>query len=328
MGPVPLAHVLRPLVETFDAEKYPDLLVGLDLIDDAAVYRLNGKTAIIQTTDFFAPVVDDPYAFGAIAAATAMSDVYAMGGKVLLALNIAGFPEDMSLDIIQEVFRGGAEKVAEAGAIIAGGHTVQDEEPKYGLAVTGVIHPERIITKSCARAGDQLILTKPLGVGIITTALRNGAASSEHIDGAVEVMMTLNKDAGEAMQAVGVHAATDITGYGLLGHGLEMAQNSGVGLRIRAGDLPVLPGAPEYARAGHVAGGASRNEQFVAPHIRNYSDLDETLRQILLDPQTSGGLLISVAPDRVDTLLAALQERDVTAWQVGEVVEGEDIEIV
>lgn len=328
MGPVPLAHVLRPLAENFNSDRYPDLLVGLGISDDAAVYRLNAEQAIIQTTDFFPPVVDDPYTFGAIAAANAMSDVYAMGGQVLLALNVAGFPDDMSLDIIQAVFRGGAEKVMEAGALIAGGHTVQDEEPKYGLMVTGIVHPDRIITKSCARVGDRLVLTKPLGIGIITTALRNGAASITYIDAAVEVMMALNKAAAEAMQAVGVHAATDITGYGLLGHSLEMAQNSGVGVRIRLSDLPVLAGAREYAQAGHITGGASRNEEFVAPHIRNYLDLDETMRQILLDPQTSGGLLISVAPDREDALSTALEERGITAWQVGEIVEGEDIEIV
>lgn len=328
MGPVPLAHVLRHLVETFNADHYPELLVGLGLSDDAAVYRLNDQQAIIQTADFFPPVVDDPYQFGAIAAANAMSDVYAMGGEVLLALNIAGFPDDLPLDIVQDVFRGGADKVLEAGGIIAGGHTVEDEEPKYGLSVIGTVHPDRVITKSQARAGDSLILTKPLGIGIITTALRNGAADLVHIDTAIETMMVLNKAAAEAMHAVGVHAATDITGYGLLGHGLEMARNSGVGLRVEAGALPVLAGAREYAAAGHVPGGTSRNDEFVAPYIRNYLDLDETTRLIVLDPQTSGGLLIAVAPDRTETLLAALEERDVTGWQIGEVVEGEDIEIV
>ncbi|MBS1251521.1 MAG: Selenide, water dikinase [Anaerolineales bacterium] len=328
MGPAPLAHVLRPLTETFNADKYPELLVGLGLSDDAAVYRLNGEQAIIQTADFFAPVVDDPYTFGAIAAANAMSDVYAMGGRVVLALNIAGFPDDLPLDIVQDVFRGGADKVAEVGAIIAGGHTVQDEEPKYGLSAIGFVHPDRIITKSHARVGDQLVLTKPLGIGIITTALRNGAASPQHIDAAVDVMMTVNEAAAEAMQAVGVHAATDITGYGLLGHGLEMAQNSGVGLRIRAADLPLLPGTREYAAAGHVPGGTSRNDEHVAPHIRDCVNLDETTRLILLDPQTSGGLLMAVAPDRTEALLAELEERGVTAWQIGEVVEGQDIEIV
>lgn len=328
MGPAPLAHVLRPLTETFSADKHPELLVGLGLSDDAAVYRLNGTQAIIQTADFFAPVVDDPYAFGAIAAANAMSDVYAMGGQVLLALNIAGFPEDLPLDIVQEVFQGGADKVTEAGGVIAGGHTIQDEEPKYGLSVAGVVHPDKIVTKSHARAGDQLILTKPLGIGIITTALRNGAAKREHIDTAVDVMMTLNRAAAEAMQATGVHAATDITGYGLLGHGLEMAQNSGVGLRIIAEDLPLLPGTREYAMAGHVPGGTSRNDEHVAPHIQNYLDLDETIRLIGLDPQTSGGLLIAVAPDHTEMLLSELDERGVAAWRIGEVVSGRDVEVV
>jgi selenide,water dikinase len=328
MGPVPLTHVLRPLADIFNADDYPELLVGLRVSDDAAVYRLSDQQAMIQTVDFFPPIVDDPYAFGAIAAANAMSDVYAMGGEVLMALNIAGFPQDLPLDIIRAVFRGGAEKVAEAGGVIAGGHTVQDEEPKYGLSVTGIVHPDRIITKSRARAGDQLVLTKPLGTGIITTALRNGVAGAAEVEAAIEVMMTLNKPGAEAMQAVGVHAATDITGFGLLGHGLEMAQKSGVGLRIRAGDLPVLAGTREYIRAGHVTGGASRNEEFVAPHVQNYPDLDEMERQILLDPQTSGGLLIAVAFERLTALLTALDRRGATAWPIGEVVEGKTIEIV
>lgn len=328
MGPVPLAHVLRHLAETIDYQQYPDLLVGFGTGDDAAVYRLSDEQAIIQTADFFPPVVDDPYTYGAIAAANAMSDVYAMGGQVLIALNLAGFPEDMPLDIVHEVFRGGAEKVTEAGGIIAGGHTLQDEEPKYGLAVTGLVHPDHVITKSKARVGDQLVLTKPLGIGIITTALRNGAVSPEHVDTAVDAMVTLNKAAAEAMQAIGIHAATDITGYGLLGHGLEMAHNSGVGLRIRAEDVPVLAGVREYARAGQVPGGTSRNDEYVAPHIQNYVELDETMRLILLDPQTSGGLLIAVAPERVAALLSALDERAVTAWQIGELVDGMDIEVV
>jgi selenide,water dikinase len=328
MGPVPLAHVLRPLAEKFNADRYPDVLVGLGLNDDAAVYRLSEDQALIQTADFFPPIVDDPYAFGAIAATNAMGDVYAMGGRVLLALNLAGFPDDMPLDIIAAVFQGGADKVAEADAVIAGGHTIQDEEPKYGLCVAGLVHPDRVITKSRAQPGDQLILTKPLGTGIITTALRNGAAQTDHLEAATNWMMVLNRTAAEVMQAVGVRAATDVTGYGLLGHGLELAQNSGVGLRFRAAELPVLDGTARYAVDGHIPGGASRNEEFVAPHIRNYLSLDETLRQILLDPQTSGGLLMAVAPERVDTLRQAAERSKLTVWQIGEVVAGHDIEIV
>lgn len=327
MGPVPLAHVLRPLVETFRAEQYPDVLVGLGMNDDAAVYRLSEDQALIQTTDFFPPIVDDAYIFGAIAAANAMSDVYAMGGQVILALNIAGFPDDLPLDIIQAVFRGGADKVAEAGGVIAGGHTIQDDEPKYGLCVTGLVHPERVITKSGAQPGDQLILTKPLGSGIITTALRNGAVQAEHLEAATNWMMILNRTAAEVMQAIGVRAATDITGYGLLGHGLELAQNSGVGLRMWASELPVIDGVAEYAAAGHVAGGASRNDEFVAPRLRDYVALDETLRQIVLDPQTSGGLLMAIEPDRLDALWEAVGESPLTAWHIGEVVTGDDIEI-
>lgn len=328
MGPVPLAHVLRPLAEVFRADQYPDLLVGLGVNDDAAVYRLSQDQALIQTTDFFPPIVDDPYLFGAIAAANAMSDVYAMGGQVVLALNIAGFPDDLPLDVVESIFRGGADKVAEAGGVIAGGHTIQDDEPKYGLSVTGLVHPDRVITKSHAQPGDQLILTKPLGIGIITTALHNGVVKGEHLEAATNWMMMLNRTAAEVMQTVGVHAATDVTGYGLLGHGLELAQNSGVGLRIRTTNLPVIEGAADYATAGHVAGGASRNEEFVAPHIRDYVALDETLRQILLDPQTSGGLLMAVAPDRLDALWQTVKASPLPAWHIGEVIAGDDIEIV
>jgi selenide,water dikinase len=327
MGPVPLAHVLRPLAETFHADQYPDLLVGLGVNDDAAVYRLNKDQALVQTTDFFPPIVDDPYVFGAIAAANAMSDVYAMGGRVVLALNVAGFPEDLPLDIIQAVFRGGADKVAEAGGVIAGGHTIRDDEPKYGLCVTGLVHPDRVITKSRAQPSDQLILTKPLGTGIITTALRNGAVEAEHLQAATNWMMILNRTAAEVMQAIGVHAATDITGYGLLGHGLELAQSSGVGLRIWAAELPVIEGVAEYAADGHIAGGASRNDEFVEPYIRNYASLDETLRQILLDPQTSGGLLMAIEPDRLEALWEAVEGSPLTAWHIGEVFAGDDIEI-
>ena len=327
MGAVSLAHVLRPLIETIDPTAHPNLLVGVHSGDDAAVYRLNDELAVIQTTDFFPPIVDDPYTFGAIAAANAMSDVYAMGGRVLLALNIAAFPEDLPHEIVRAVFRGGADKVAEAGGIIAGGHTILDDEPKYGLAVTGLVHPQHIVTKEGARPGDRLVLTKPLGTGIISTALRNGAAAEEHVAQAVRSMTALNKAASEVMQRVGVHAATDVTGFGLLGHGWEMARRSGVGLRIRVAALPVLPGTREYAAAGHVPGGTSRNEQFVAPHIRGYAELDPLARHILLDPQTSGGLLIAVPPERKDALCEALAEARVTAWEIGEVVAKPGIEI-
>lgn len=327
MGALSLAHVLRPLIESIDPTAHPNLLVGVHSGDDAAVYRLNEELAVIQTTDFFPPIVDDPYTFGAIAAANAMSDVYAMGGRVLLALNVAAFPEDLPQEIVQAVFRGGADKVAEAGGVIAGGHTILDDEPKYGLAVTGLVHPQRIVRKGGARPGDRLVLTKPLGTGIISTALRNGAAAPDHVAQAAQSMMTLNRAASEAMQRVGVHAATDVTGFGLLGHALEMAQRSGVGLCVHVEALPLLPGTREYAAAGHVPGGTSRNAQFVAPHIRDDANIDEITRYILLDPQTSGGLLIAVPPERRGVLLETLAEAGVAAWEVGEVVEEPGIEI-
>ena len=218
MGPEALAQVLRPLQNMFRAEDYPELLVGLEISDDAAVYKINDEVAVIQTLDFFPPVVDDPYDYGAIAAANAMSDVYAMGGEVVLALNICGFPPDLPPDVVTEILRGGAEKVAEAGGIIAGGHTLDDKEPKYGLAVMGFVHPDCVAAKAGARPGDVLILTKPLGVGIITTALKGQVAEPGHVEAAVESMKKLNRRAARLMQSVGVNACTDVTGFALLGH--------------------------------------------------------------------------------------------------------------
>jgi len=251
---------MRPLKEIFHEADYPDLLIGLEVADDAAVYRINDEVAVIQTTDFFTPIVDDPYAYGAIAAANAMSDVYAMGGQVVLALNIAAFPADMDEAIIRAILRGGAEKVKEAGGVIAGGHTIDDEEPKYGLAVMGIVHPDRIATKGGARPGDVLVLTKPLGVGIITTACKADAADPTHVEAATQSMMQLNKYAAEALQGGEFHAATDITGFSLLGHAYEMAEKSGTRLRFRFDDLPFHPGAKEYAELLLFPGGANRNQ--------------------------------------------------------------------
>ena len=248
MGPEALAQVLRPLGGMFPAKEYPNLLVGLEVSDDAAVYRVSDELAIILTVDFFAPVVDDPYDYGAIAAANAMSDVYAMGGEVVLALNVCGFPIDLPVEMVSEILRGGAEKVAEAGGALAGGHTVIDKEPKYGLAVMGFVHPDHIATKAGAKAGDVLILTKPLGVGIIAAALKREIARSDHVRAAVEVMKTLNRKAAQLMQRVGVDAVTDITGFALLGHTQEMAEKSKVGIHLDVESLPFLEGASEYAQ--------------------------------------------------------------------------------
>jgi selenide,water dikinase len=321
MGPEALAHVLRPLAATFGAEAASDLLVGLGHADDAAVYRLNDEQAIVATTDFFPPVVDDPYAFGAIAAANALSDIYAMGGDPLFALNLVGFPDDLDAEILTEILRGGAEKVREAGALIAGGHSVTDHEPKYGLAAIGLVHPARIFTKGGARAGDSLVLTKAIGTGVITTAAKAEQADEADLAGAIASMMRLNGPAMRALRALGnsLRACTDITGYGLLGHGWEMAEQSGVAFHIFAGAVPLLAGAGGYAAGGFVPGGTGRNRAAIEPHTRWVGEVDEVARTLLYDPQTSGGLFAAVAPEAVDGLLAALAEAGVTGAVVGRV---------
>ncbi len=304
------------------------MLVGLGAPDDAAVYRLNDELALIQTVDFFTPIVDTPYEYGAIAAANALSDVYAMGGEVLFALNLAAFPPDLPADLLAEILRGGAEIVRSVGAAIAGGHTIQDKEPKYGLAVTGVVHPDRIFTKGGGRPGDILILTKPLGTGTITTAIKRGVVESAHLEAAVASMMRLNRTAAQAAHAAGVRAATDITGFGLIGHASEMAAAGGVRLRIRFDALPWLPGALKYAEDWIFAGGAHSNHAFYNPlvtYTRPIADWQETL---LHDPQTSGGLLIAVPADRLERFAAFCRAHGQEFWCIGEVTEGTGIEIV
>jgi selenide,water dikinase len=326
MGPAALAQVLRPLTLT----THPDLIVGLQTSDDAAVYRLAPDLAIVQTVDFFTPIVDDPWTYGAIAAANSMSDVYAMGGKVLFALNVAGFPEDLPAEIITAIFAGAAAKVAEADAIIAGGHTVTDAEPKFGLVVTGTIHPDRVWTKAGARAGDRLFLTKPVGTGIVATALKRQQVEADDLAAAVDSMLTLNRAAAEAACAGGgAHAATDITGFGLLGHASEMAAKSGVVLRISASSVPLLPGARRYAEAGHIAGGLGRNRDYFEEHggIRFARDVDPIAQAILFDPQTSGGLLFAVPAERAEVFHAAFAEANVPLWPIGEVHAGAGIDV-
>jgi selenide,water dikinase len=329
MSPEALAQVLQPLKNTFREEQFPDLLVGLGKADDAAVYRLAPDIAIVQTLDFFAPVVDDGYTYGAIAAVNAMSDVWAMGGEVLLALSIAAFPPNLPPEVAQDILRGAGDKVAAAGAVLAGGHTMEDKEPKFGLCVTGTVHPDKVVTKSNAQIGDVLVLTKPLGVGVITTALKREAADPVHVDTAVASMLLPNQAACRAMQTAGVHAATDITGFGLLGHSQEMAANSGVGLRFFVDSLPFLPGAHEYARKWVFPGGAYNNERFYKPHLSFADGIADETRLLLYDPETSGGLLISVARDRLATLEAEMRKASQAYWVVGEVVEGEGtVEVV
>jgi selenide,water dikinase len=291
------------------------------------VYKINDEQAIIFTTDFFTPVVDDPYTYGAVAAANAMSDVYAMGGQVTLALSIAAFPPKLPAKVIGEIMRGAAEKVAEAGGVIAGGHTIDDDEPKFGLAVLGTVHPSRVGKKGGAQPGDQLMLTKPLGVGIITTAAKGDEADPAHVQAAIQTMVQLNRLAAQLAQQVTFHAMTDITGFALLGHGYEMASSSGARLRFRMARLPFLPGAKEYANLWLFPGGTSNNQRTFEDHI-DMNGLEEEMQMLLYTPETSGGLLIALPPEDADRLEALCQEAGQPIWRVGEVIEGEGIEVV
>jgi selenide,water dikinase len=312
-----LAQVVGPLKQSRVPEQ---LLIGLGAIDDAAVYRINEQQAIISTADFFPPVVDDAYTFGAIAAANAMSDVYAMGGQVLMAINLVAWPEDLDTSILSEVLRGGMEIVEQAGGAIAGGHSISDNEPKYGLAVTGMVHPEHILTKGGARPGDILILSKPLGTGLMTTAQKQGKVREEDMAAAVQSMTRLNRRASEVLVQAGsgVHAATDITGFGILGHAWEMAAQSLTSMRFHFADLPLLPNIQYYAELGCIPGGTGRNRRSLQAHVHFDDGLGRIEQAILFDPQTSGGLFAAIDP----VLWPELSEqKDVSFWRVGEVTE-------
>jgi selenide, water dikinase len=301
----------------------PNLLVGLDSADDAGVYKISDELALIQTVDFFTPIVDDPYWFGQIAAANAMSDVYAMGGVPKTAMNLVGFPSgEMDLSILRRIIEGGIDKMQEAGVVLVGGHTVQDPELKYGLSVTGFVHPERILVKRNLHPGDRLILTKPLGTGIIATAIKGGLASPESEERITRAMAALNRDAAETMKRFPVHACTDITGFGLLGHLAEMVSGSGRGVRVDSAGVPLFPDALEYATMGLIPAGAYRNREYRESMIEFARSVDQALQDILFDPQTSGGLLISVAGSKAEELLEALVGGGVRdAAIVGEVVD-------
>lgn len=325
MGPETLAQVLRPLQHIFNPADHPDLLVGMEVSDDAAVYRINDDTAIILTTDFFTPVVDDPYDYGAVAAANAMSDVYAMGGEVVLALNICGFPPDLDPEIISEILRGGAEKLREGGGVLAGGHTVDDKEPKYGMAVLGMIHPDRVMTKANAKPGDILVLTKPLGVGIITTAFKGGQTEPQHMEAAVDSMKKLNRDASRILYDLGVSAVTDITGFALLGHGCEMASKSGVRFVFDSSRLPFLEGARSYADLWLFPGGACSNQKAYEEYVEFAPGIEEEFRMLMFTPETSGGLLAAVAPEKMDKLKTKFEQAGLMGRVVGEVREGQGI---
>jgi selenide,water dikinase len=286
---------------------HPDLLVGNDTGDDAAVYRLDKNTAIIVTVDFFTPITDDPYEFGVIAAANSLSDVYAMGGKPLVALNIVGFPAELAVDMLGDVLKGGYDKAAEAGCLIVGGHTVDDSEPKYGLSVVGLIEPGKEVSNANAQPGDVLVLTKPIGTGIITTGCKQGITPDDILKNAVDVMATLNKGAAEAMMRVGINSCTDITGFGLMGHLRGMTRGSKVGAIINASDVPVLPGVWDLLEKNVVPGGTFRNMNGVEDSVDWDESLTDQQRLLMCDAQTSGGLLISVTKDKVEKLLSELE---------------------
>jgi selenide,water dikinase len=287
--------------------EHPDLLVGYETADDAGVYRLTPEVAIVQSVDFFTPIVDDGCTFGAIAAANALSDVYAMGATPITALSILAWPGGNDLADLREIVQGGAEKIREANCLLVGGHSVNDPEIKFGYAVTGTVHPQRIWTNANAQAGDVLMLTKPIGTGVIATALKQGIAREEHVRASIHSMLTLNRAAAEAIGTLDVHAVTDVTGFGLLGHAREVALASHLTLEIRASRVPFLPGAVEYARAGALAGGLKNNREFVRSCVEGSTELED----LLYDPQTSGGLLISLPPKeaaKLSLLLPAVTE--------------------
>lgn len=311
----------------FAPADYPQVLIGLGSPDDAAVYRLDADRALIVTADFFTPIVDDPYDFGAIAAANALSDVYAMGGEPLLAINLVAFPPELP-EVLAEVLQGGAEKVHGAGVALAGGHTIQDKEPKYGLAVVGQAHPDRLLTRAGAQPGDALVLTKPLGTGVIVTAAKRGQADPAHLAGAVRWMATLNRTASRAASELGLQGATDVTGFGLLGHAWEMAQASGVGMRIRLQDVPLMDGAREYAGRSFFPAGSYCNRDFYSPHVRFAPGTGEAGQMLLFDAQTSGGLLLAVPPDQLKELLNRFAAEDQPGWVIGQVVKEPGIEVI
>jgi selenide,water dikinase len=317
-----LSRVLEKLPK---GEKDDNLLVGYDSKDDAAVYKVTDDIAIVQTLDFFPPMIEDPYLFGQVAATNALSDIYAMGGEVKSALNIVCFPESMDLNILGEIMRGGSEKVIEAGGVLAGGHSIADSDIKYGLSVTGLVNPNHILQNNTGKPGDVLILTKPLGVGIVFTAHRVGAASENAVNKAIQFMTTLNKYAAEACKKYDVHACTDVTGFGFLGHLHEMLDGK-LSCRIHSMKLPIIKEALKYAKEFLLTAGGQRNRNFVGEHVK-FSNVPFAVEEVMFDPQTSGGLLIAVNPNDGASLVKELKELGLPAEIVGELVEKEDIEI-
>ena len=320
--------MLRPLADRFRKEDHPQVLLGLEVSDDAAVYQLTPELAVILTVDYITPIVDDPYDYGAIAAANAMSDVYAMGGEVTLALNVCCFPPDLPGEVLSSILQGGADKVAEAGAVIAGGHTLDDKEPKYGLAVMGLVHPARILSKSGARAGDLLFLTKHLGVGMVATAAKADMASPDQVAQAVAEMKLLNRTAGQIAAGAGAHACTDITGFSLLGHACEVAEKSGVRLRFYLHALPFVDGALDYASEWLFPAGSCRNRDCYRAKVNFQQGIEEELQLLLFTPETSGGLLIAAPQEAKESVVQSSAEKGQACWLVGEVTEGTGVDVV
>ncbi len=312
------AGVLAQLLEGIRVHHDPNLLVGFDKSDDASVYKISDDLALVQTVDFFPPIADDPYLFGQIAATNALSDVYAMGGEPKLCLNIMAVPEDMPKEAVHDILRGGYDKVYEAGALITGGHSILDEEPKYGLAVTGFVHPDKMLTNSAARPGDVLVLTKPIGIGVLTSAGKADLLTGDTVDFMNRMMTTLNKSARDVMVRYEVHACTDVTGFGLMGHGFEMAQGSDVELHIDVQAIDLIPEALEFARMGVLPAGMYRNRTFAEPGV-DVGDTELAVQDLLFDPQTSGGLLMAVAPSDADALLSELRGAVPSAQRIGTV---------
>jgi selenide,water dikinase len=300
---------------------HPDLLVGINTRDDAGIFKLNEDMALIQTLDFFTPMVDDPFIFGQIAATNAINDIYAMGGRPLLAMNVVCFPQCEDMQLLRQILEGGLSKVKEAGAFLVGGHTVDDNEPKYGLAVAGLVHPEKIITNDGARPGDLLFLTKPLGNGVIATTIKAEMASVEAYNEAIGWMSMLNRKACEAMQEAGINAATDVTGFGFIGHLFEMAAGSNVQVEVYSNQIEFMTGTLEYANMGLIPGGAYTNREYLADKVEYTGEIDPTVRDLLFSPETAGGLLISVPESKAPQLLAAMEHRSCRCFNVGRVID-------
>lgn len=304
------------------------MIVGLDTSDDAAVYKLNDKEAIIQTLDFFTPVVDDPYIYGQIAATNALSDVYAMGGRPLTAMNIVCFPSCLPIEVLKEILKGGADKIQEAGALLVGGHSVEDDEPKYGLSVTGIVDPDKVLANSGARVGDYLILTKPIGLGVLNTAIKADLTNEEHYKAAIKTMVTLNKYACEAIINLKVSSCTDITGFGLLGHAYEMAKGSNVSFELDSSAIPIINGAKEFAEMGIIPAGMYGNRRHLEGHVKVINNIEDSLLDLMYDPQTSGGLLIAIAEEDLDLAISALEKSNKNPFAViGRVTEKSEFDL-